>query len=173
MDRSETDALMEALAPLLTRQGLTVVTAESCTGGALSAALTAVPGSSVWFERGFVTYANSAKQELLGVPAAVLAAAGAVSAAAAELMVAGALAQSRANLALAVTGIAGPGGGTPAKPVGTVWFALGRRGGGVRSETARFAGDRATVRRQSVAYALRWLLREIDVPPAIAAPPQG
>lgn len=153
---------MAALAPLLTRAGITVVTAESCTGGALAAALTSVAGSSVWFERGFVTYANNAKQELLGVPAAVLASEGAVSAATAELMVVGALAQSRAGFALAITGIAGPGGGTPTKPVGTVWFGFGRRGHYPRSETARFAGDRSAVRRQSVAYALRGLLREIE-----------
>lgn len=173
MPQAEVDALMAVLAPLLTRQGITVVTAESCTGGALAAALTSVAGSSVWFERGFITYANSAKQEILGVPAAVLAEAGAVSAVTAELMAAGALAQSRAHIALAITGIAGPGGGTPAKPVGTIWFAFGRRGAGVRSETARFAGDRSAVRRQSVAYALRGLLREIEAPPAAPLPPQG
>lgn len=168
MAPSDIDALMATLAPLLTRQGITVVTAESCTGGALAAALTSVAGSSVWFERGFITYANSAKQELLGVPAAVLAEAGAVSAATAELMATGALAQSRATIALAITGIAGPGGGTPAKPVGTVWFGIGRRGAGVRSETVRFAGDRVAVRVQSVAHALRCLLAEIDAPAAPA-----
>lgn len=168
MPPSDIDALMATLAPLLTRQGITVVTAESCTGGALAAALTSVAGSSVWFERGFVTYANRAKQELLGVPAAVLAEAGAVSAATAELMVAGALAQSRADVALAITGIAGPGGGTPAKPVGTVWFGIGRCGAGTRSETVHFIGDRTAVRRQSVAHALRCLLAEIAVPSAPA-----
>lgn len=173
MPPSEIDGLMATLAPLLTRHGVTVTTAESCTGGALAAALTSVAGSSVWFERGFVTYSNGAKEELLGVPATVLAQAGAVSAAAAELMVAGALAQSRAQVAIAVTGIAGPGGGTPAKPVGTVCFGIGRRGAGTRSETARFAGDRTAVRAQSVAYALRLLLAEIDGQPAPAARPKG
>ena len=161
---------MTALAPLLTRHGVTVVTAESCTGGALAAALTSVAGSSVWFERGFVAYSNGAKQELLGVPATVLGEKGAVSAATAELMVAGALAQSRAQVALSITGIAGPGGGTPTKPVGTVWFGVGRRGAGSRSEMVRFAGDRDAVRGQSVAYALRLLLAETA---ALSGPTAG
>lgn len=173
MARSEIDALMAALAPVLTQHGVTVVTAESCTGGALAAALTAVPGSSVWFERGFVTYSNSAKQELLGVPAAVLATHGAVSEAVAEIMAAGALAQSRASIAIAITGIAGPGGGTPTKPVGTVCFGFGRRDGHVRTETAQFAGDRGAVRRQSVAYALRRLLVDFEAAVPVRPRPQG
>lgn len=164
---------MAALAPLLTRTGVMVVTAESCTGGALAAALTSVAGSSVWFERGFVTYSNGAKQELLGVPAAVLAKEGAVSAATAELMVAGALAQSRAEFAISITGIAGPGGGTWTKPVGTVWFGFGRRGASARSEAARFSGDRDAVRRQSVAHALRRLLAEIEAWQDPGARPRG
>jgi nicotinamide-nucleotide amidase len=137
---------------------LSIVTAESCTGGLLTAALTEIPGSSDVLERGFVTYSNAAKEEMLGVPAATLAAFGAVSRQTAQAMVLGALAHAPANLAAAVTGIAGPGGATPGKPVGLVHLAAARRGGRLILEEQRF-GDigRAQVRLASVARALAML----------------
>lgn len=133
--------------------GERVVTAESCTGGLVAWALTETAGSSDWFERGFVTYSNEAKLSELSVPAAVLAEHGAVSEAVARAMAQGALASSRAGLALSITGIAGPGGGGPGKPVGTVCFGWARAGR-VECRTAHFAGDRGAVRRQSALYAL-------------------
>ena len=135
-----------------------LATAESCTGGGVAQAVTAIAGSSNWFDRGYVTYSNEAKRELLGVPATTLRRHGAVSEATARAMAAGALRRSGATLALSVTGIAGPGGATPGKPVGTVCFAWasGRK---LRSETRRFRGGRAQVRRQSVAHALRGALK--------------
>jgi nicotinamide-nucleotide amidase len=137
---------------------LSIVTAESCTGGLLAAALTEIPGSSDVLERGFVTYSNAAKEEMLGVPAATLAAFGAVSRETAQAMALGALAHAPANLAAAVTGIAGPGGATPGKPVGLVHLAGARRGGRLILEEQRF-GDigRAQVRLASVARALAML----------------
>lgn len=135
-----------------------LATAESCTGGWVAQAITAIAGSSAWFERGYVTYSNAAKREALGVPARTLARYGAVSEPTARAMAAGALRRSRASIALAITGIAGPGGGAPGKPVGTVCFAWAR-GREVRSETRRFAGGRAQVRRQSVLHAMRGALR--------------
>ncbi|HEY9067754.1 MAG TPA: nicotinamide-nucleotide amidohydrolase family protein, partial [Burkholderiaceae bacterium] len=113
---------MQVLGDALRRAGLTIASAESCTGGLIAAACTGIAGSSDWFERGFVTYSNEAKTESLGVPAALIAAHGAVSDAVARAMAEGALAHSRAQIAVAVTGIAGPGGGSPGKPVGTVWM---------------------------------------------------
>lgn len=138
--------------------GRMVATAESCTGGWVAKVVTDIAGSSRWFERGFVTYTNESKQELLGVPAEVLAAEGAVSAATVTAMARGALAHSRAQLSCAISGIAGPGGATPDKPVGLVWFAWAVRDGTVRSERRVFAGDREAVRRQAVAHALRGLI---------------
>ena len=135
-----------------------LATAESCTGGWAAQAMTAIAGSSVWFERGFVTYSNDAKQEMLGVSAATLKNHGAVSEETAREMALGALARSKASVSLAVTGVAGPTGGSDAKPVGTVCFAWARKGGTVRSETRRFAGDREAVRRQSVVRALEGVL---------------
>ena len=137
------------------RQAL--VTAESCTGGWLAQAVTSVAGSSDWFERGYVTYSNAAKREELGVPAAILERHGAVSEPAARAMARGALRKGKGTLALAVTGIAGPGGGAPGKPVGTVCFAWAQ-GRKIRSETRRFRGGRASVRRKSVAHALQGAL---------------
>jgi nicotinamide-nucleotide amidase len=134
-----------------------VATAESCTGGGVAAALTDIPGSSQWFERGYVTYSNLAKQQDLGVSAATLDAHGAVSGAVVEAMATGALKASGADLAVAVSGVAGPDGGTSAKPVGLVWFALARRGTPVRSEAQNFAGDRAAVRLAAVRRALELL----------------
>ncbi len=138
-----------------------IATAESCTGGLVAGAITAIAGSSAWFDRGFVTYTNEAKCELLGVPAALIAREGAVSEAVARAMAEGALARSQADLVVAVTGIAGPGGGSAGKPVGTVCFAWGRRGGAVDAVTRQFGGDRAGVRSQSVAVALEGLIARI------------
>jgi len=142
----------------LKRAGATLATAESCTGGWVAQAVTSVAGSSAWFERGFVTYSNAAKHELLGVSTKTLKKFGAVSEETAREMARGALARSRARVALAVTGIAGPGGGSAAKPVGTVCFAWAARRSGVRSETRRFRGGREAVRRQSVVRALEGML---------------
>ena len=138
-----------------------LATAESCTGGWAAQAVTSVAGSSEWFERGFVTYSNAAKQELLGVRAETLQRHGAVSEQTAREMAVGALARSRATIALAITGVAGPGGGTADKPVGTVCFAW-VRDGAVTAETCRFSGDRQSVRRQSVIYALEGVLEALN-----------
>lgn len=141
-----------------------LVTAESCTGGWVAQALTSVPGSSDWFERGFVTYSDDAKRELLGVRPDTLSRHGAVSEETAREMARGALERSPGTLALAVTGIAGPGGGSAAKPVGMVCFAWALKGGAVRSETCHFSGDRESVRRQSVAHVLQGVLKALDAP---------
>jgi nicotinamide-nucleotide amidase len=142
----------------LQRRGWMAATAESCTGGWIAKCMTDIAGSSAWFDRGFVTYSNAAKQEMLGVDAAVLESEGAVSEATVAAMVRGALAHSRADIAVAVSGIAGPGGGRPGKPVGTVCFAWATRDGLQRLATCHFEGDREAVRRQSVAHALQGLL---------------
>ena len=133
-----------------------MASAESCTGGMIAAACTDLAGSSNWFERGFVSYSNEAKTELLGVGADLIARHGAVSEEVARAMVQGALAHSRAQVAVAVTGVAGPGGGSAAKPVGTVWFGWATPAG-VVSEMRRFDGDRAAVRLATVRYALQRL----------------
>ena len=140
--------------------GAQLVTAESCTGGWVAQAVTAIAGSSSWFERGFVTYSNDAKQELLGVRKETLEAHGAVSEETAREMADGALKRSKGTIALAVTGVAGPGGGTPDKPVGMVCFAWAD-GKKLRSETRRFSGDRDSVRRQSVIRALQGVLETL------------
>jgi nicotinamide-nucleotide amidase len=137
-----------------------LVTAESCTGGWVAQAVTAVAGSSDWFERGFVTYSDASKQELLGVRSETLARHGAVSEETAREMAQGALARSKATLALAVTGVAGPGGGSATKPVGMVCFAWASKAA-VKSETQRFAGDRESVRAQSVIRALDGVLEQL------------
>src|SRR6185312_12026725 len=137
--------------------GLRVATAESCTGGMIAAALTAIAGSSDVVERGFVTYSNEAKGELLRVPAPLIAQCGAVSAEVAEAMARGALAHAPVDLAVSVTGIAGPGGATATKPVGLVHLGIIRRGGAARTERHVFAGDRRAVRAASVARALELL----------------
>lgn len=147
-----------ALGRALTTRRLVAATAESCTGGLIAAAITDVPGSSRWFDRGFVTYSNAAKGDMLGVREETLAAHGAVSEETAAEMARGALERSGADLAVAVTGVAGPDGGTPAKPVGMVCFAWARRGGGVETATRRFEGDRAAVRAATVAAALQGLI---------------
>lgn len=139
-------------------KGQTLVTAESCTGGWVAQAMTSIAGSSDWFERGYVTYSNAAKHEDLGVSGTTLLRHGAVSEPTAREMARGALRKGRGTIALAITGIAGPGGGAPGKPVGTVCFAWAR-GRSIRSETKRFRGGRSSVRRQSVAHALRGVLQ--------------
>lgn len=146
---------VETLADALRSRGLKLATAESCTGGLIAAACTTLAGSSDWFERGFVTYSNEAKTEMLGVDAVLIAAHGAVSEAVARVMAEGALAHSRADLAVAVTGIAGPGGAVPGKPVGTVWLATARRGAATQAERVVFGGDRAAVRSATVELALQ------------------
>ena len=155
MDRSQT---VLQLAGHLQRQGWWLSCAESCTGGGIAQALTDVAGSSAWFDRGFVSYSNQAKQEMLGVSADTLTAYGAVSRETAIEMAAGALAHSAAQLSVAVTGIAGPGGGTAEKPVGTVWIAWAS-GDQVDAVCERFSGDRAAVRAATVDAALRGLLQ--------------
>ncbi len=151
-----------ALGDALRARGAMLATAESCTGGLIAAACTAVAGSSDWFERGFVTYSNAAKTELLGVDVALIAAHGAVSAEVACAMAKGALVRSKAGVAVAVTGIAGPGGAVPGKPIGTVWFALAQRGRAARAELLQLGGDRTAVREQTVAHALKRLLEEVS-----------
>ena len=128
----------------------------------MAQSITAIAGSSAWFDRGFVTYSNAAKQEMLGVTEATLERHGAVSEATARAMAQGAIAHSRADWAIAITGIAGPGGGSPEKPVGTVCFAWAQRDGGCEAQTCVFAGERAAVREQSVIHALRGLLARIE-----------
>lgn len=154
-------ALSERVGAALRERSLTLATAESCTGGWVAQIVTHTGGSSAWFERGFVTYSNDAKIEMLGVKAETLVAWGAVSEETAREMAAGAVANSRAGVALAITGIAGPTGGSPEKPVGTVCFAWCRRGEAPQSEWRRFDGDREAVRRQSVLYALNGLLARL------------
>jgi nicotinamide-nucleotide amidase len=140
------------------RRKVEVVTAESCTGGGLAAAVTRISGSAKWFERGFVTYSNSAKKDLLGVSQRTLKRHGAVSEAVAREMAVGALASSPADVSVSVTGIAGPTGAVPGKPVGTVWLCWAVRGGPVQSRRFLFTGGRVEVRKQSVAMALQGLL---------------
>ena len=135
-----------------------LVTAESCTGGWVAQAVTSVSGSSDWFERGYVTYSNDAKRELLQVQEKTLSTHGAVSEETAREMALGALERSHGTVSVAITGVAGPTGGSAAKPVGTVCFAWARKGGAVKSETRRFSGDRESVRRQSVVRALEGVL---------------
>ena len=147
------DAAVAVLQSCRTR-GWMLVTAESCTGGLVAGALTHVAGSSDVVDRGFVTYSNQAKVEMLGVPKETIDSQGAVSAAVARAMAEGALARSRAGVAISVTGIAGPGGGSADKPVGLVWFGCAWRGAPAIAETNVFAGDRASVRAQAVAFAL-------------------
>ncbi len=141
------------MADLMQKKGWFLATAESCTGGLISAACTDLSGSSNWFERGFVTYSNAAKTDMLGVDAGLINQHGAVSEAVARAMVQGAILRSGAQVAVAVTGVAGPTGGTAAKPVGTVWFGFATPAG-VITETRRFDGDRAAVREATVHHAL-------------------
>jgi len=155
------DALAQKLGARLKGAGAKLVTAESCTGGWAAQVVTSVAGSSAWFECGFVTYSNQAKRELLGVREETLEKHGAVSEETAREMAQGALSRGRATVALAVTGVAGPGGGSPTKPVGMVCFAWASARS-VRSETQQFSGDRESVRRQSVIRALEGVLQHLD-----------
>jgi N-acetyl-alpha-D-muramate 1-phosphate uridylyltransferase len=156
-------ALLAALASTLQARGWMLATAESCTGGLIAGACTELAGSSLWFERGFVSYSNAAKTELLGVPAALIAQHGAVSEAVARAMAEGALAHSAAQVSIAVTGVAGPSGGSADKPVGTVWLAW-CVGGHTYSQCQHFAGNRQQVRAATVAYALEHLLVLLATP---------
>ena len=156
------DTLAGELGQRLEAAGLMLTTAESCTGGWVSKVVTDIPGSSAWFDRGFVTYGNPAKQELLGISAAAIADHGAVSEEVAREMAQGALAHSRAGVAMAITGIAGPGGGTEDKPVGTVCFAWVRAGRTLLSQRVQFVGNREEVRHQSVRLALERLLELLE-----------
>jgi nicotinamide-nucleotide amidase len=151
-----------AVGERLLRERLRLATAESCTGGWISKVATDVAGSSAWFERGFVCYSNEAKMEMLGVSARTLERHGAVSREVAVEMARGATAHRRAGVSVAVTGVAGPGGGTLDKPVGLVWIAWYRSGGVPRTLEARFDGGREAVRRSTVAEALRGLKRLLD-----------
>ena len=169
------ESLALSVGEALKRQGLMLATAESCTGGWVAQEVTAIAGSSAWFERGFVTYANAAKEEMLGVSKETLSAFGAVSLETAREMASGAINHSRADVALAITGIAGPSGGSPDKPVGTVCFAWCHRGSAPLAVREVFEGDRQAVRRQAVARALKGLLDMLDgcdgaSPPAKSMP---
>jgi nicotinamide-nucleotide amidase len=157
------DSLPAALGKALRENKHVLVTAESCTGGWVAQAVTSVAGCSDWFERGFVCYSNASKSELLGVAPGTLERHGAVSEPTARAMAEGALRRSRASVAVAVTGVAGPSGGSAEKPVGTVCFAWAKEGR-TRAETRRFTGDRESVRRQSVIRALEGLLEILDSP---------
>ena len=158
IDLAATTPAIEALASALRRRGWRLATAESCTGGRVAAACTSVAGSADWFERGVGTYSNAAKGAMLGVDAALITAHGAVSGEVAQAMAAGAIVRSAADLAISVTGIAGPGGAVPGKPVGTVWLGLMQRGAAPTSERLQLAGDRSSVRAQIVVIALQRLL---------------
>ena len=165
-------SLSELLADLLVSNNWLLATAESFTGGMIAASCTDLAGSSAWFERVFVTYSNAAKTESLGVDAALIAQHGAVSEPVARAMAAGALAHSRAQVAVAVTGVAGPDGGSSDKPVGTVWFGFAWPGG-VVSEVMHFAGDRAAVRRATVQHAfvrLCALIPTCEIPKVLPRP---
>ena len=151
--RADTSVLVKQLANLLLKKGLRLATAESCTGGLIAGTCTDLAGSSNWFERGFVTYSNDAKTEMLGVDAALLKRRGAVSEQVAQAMAQGALTHSHAQVAVAVTGVAGPTGGSRAKPVGTVWFGFVVPGQLI-TEKQHFDGDRAAVRAATVHHAL-------------------
>jgi nicotinamide-nucleotide amidase len=156
------ESMVAQLAGQLLAQGRRLATAESCTGGLIAAACTERSGSSAWFERGFVTYSNEAKTEMLGVDATLIAAHGAVSEPVARAMAEGALARSHAEVAVAVTGVAGPAGGSPDKPVGTVWLAWAALGADTVAVRCQFSGDRAAVRQATVQRALAGLLSEVD-----------
>ena len=159
---AELDALSQATGARLLAARQMLVTAESCTGGWIAKAVTDVAGSSAWFDCGMAVYSYEAKQAMLGVNPHTLEVHGAVSRETVVEMVSGALVHSGATIAVAVTGIAGPGGGAPDKPVGTVWIAWKRRGGYALAELFHFDGDRDAIRRQTVAIAMQGLRRQVD-----------
>lgn len=161
MARVSDEELLQMAATLgqkLHEKGWTLTTAESCTGGWLAQIITAIPGSSAWFDRGFITYSNQSKQDMLGVNASTLETHGAVSEETVQEMAAGALANSRAHISASISGIAGPGGGTRQKPVGMVCNGWATRDGMTLSSTCRLSGDREEIRSRAVAAALRGLI---------------
>jgi nicotinamide-nucleotide amidase len=157
-EMAELQQLAEQLGDALLSRGWKVALAESCTGGWVAKCLTDIAGSSAWFDRGFVTYSNAAKRDMLGVSAVTLDTDGAVSEPTVLAMATGALARSEADVALAISGIAGPGGAVPGKPVGTVCFAWIVKDTSLQADMQHFSGDREAVRRQSVAHGLRGLI---------------
>ena len=165
---NELEAMAGRLGRLLERRGECLAVAESCTGGWVAQTLTAVAGSSAWFDRGFVTYSNAAKRDMLGVPETTLVRHGAVSEAVARAMAQGVLAHSLGDWSVSITGIAGPSGGSPEKPVGMGCFAWAGRQAGCVAATCQFAGDRAAVREQSVRHALAGLISLIEAQPVVA-----
>ena len=150
--------LAKQLGEQLLRQGLRCAVAESCTGGSLAASITDIPGSSQWFECGFITYSNESKQELLGVSPAVIGSEGAVSEAVVRAMAEGVLTHSRADVSVSISGVAGPGGGTEEKPVGTVWMAWASNAQPTAAQCFLFSGDRLAIRTQAVEESLKRLL---------------
>jgi nicotinamide-nucleotide amidase len=161
----EVETLVERLAAALRARAAMMATAESCTGGLVAAACTSLAGSSDWFERGVVTYSNAAKIELLGVDPALITRHGAVSAEVAQAMASGLLARAPAAFAVAVTGIAGPGGGSVDKPVGTVWIATAARAGAGDAVLLQASGDRTAIRHQSLVRALEQVLARVETTP--------
>jgi nicotinamide-nucleotide amidase len=159
-DKGLLPELVQNLAELCVAKNLTVVTAESCTGGMLSTALTSLDGSSAWFDRAYVTYENRAKQECLGVPEALIDLYGAVSEPVARVMASGAIAESNADISVSITGIAGPGGGSAEKPVGTVWFAC-QIDGELIAVCEVFSGDRDAIRKAATLYAIKLMLKRL------------
>lgn len=153
---------VKKIAEILLANNKKLAVAESCTGGWVAKVFTDLPGSSAWFERGFVTYSNQAKIEMLGVDASTLDALGAVSEATVREMASGALQNSHANYSLSVSGIAGPDGGSKEKPVGLVWFAWANKNDVIKSESQMFKGDRESVREQAVSYALAGLIKLLE-----------
>jgi len=153
--------LAQKLGDKLKQSRQLLATAESCTGGWVGKVITDVPGSSHWYDRGFITYTNQSKQEILGVPVNIIEQFGAVSEHTVRAMVAGVLAHSHADVALSISGIAGPGGGTDTKPVGLVYFGWGKRNGEVHTQSQTFRGDREEIRRQAVQHSLSILMTYI------------
>ena len=163
MNTSDTQILeIQALAATLLEKKLLLATAESCTGGGVAHACTELAGSSEWFIGGFVTYSNEAKTRMIGVPVEMIVEHGAVSEPVARAMAEGVLTHSEATISVSITGVAGPGGGSAEKPVGTVWFAWAVQGRATLSERSLFSGDRASVREQSVAHAIQGLLGAVE-----------
>lgn len=170
IDRQRLDALVAALAQALTQRGWMLATAESCTGGLIATTCTDMAGSSAWFDRAAVTYSNEAKHTMLGVPAELIERDGAVSESVVRAMAEGLLAHSRAQVGIAVSGVAGPGGGSPDKPVGTVWVAWAVHGQATTVQRFQLDGGRAQVRWQTCEVALRAALAHITAHPQVSSP---